>query len=215
VSTDEPEILDPFTLSELQSKNGADSLAPNLEFPREAGIMAKTLAGLIRYLDGLDDRAPLADLLIEMSQLEIDCSELAEFLRFSNQSYMRNLVRAGPWYNLLILCWKNGQRSPIHDHVGSSCGMRVLRGTLTETLFEFTANGHVKAVRSRDCPPGTVMGSQDSDLHQVSNLQAGTDDLVSMHVYSPPLLRMGTYSLTDRVRGEEAMFLEFCDAAGI
>jgi hypothetical protein len=52
-------------------------------------------------------------------------------------------------------------------------------------------------------------------LHQVSNLQPGPADLVTLHVYSPPLFRMGTYSITDQTRGEELMLLEFCDAAGI
>ena len=177
--------------------------------------MAKTLDELFEYLDALDDRADLADLMIELSQLDVGGEELAEHVRFSRQSYARNLVRSGPWYHALVLCWRNGQRSPIHDHVGSSCGVRVLRGVATETLFEFAANGHVKAVGSRDLPAGSVCGSQDGDLHQVSNLQAGDADLVTLHIYSPPLLTMGTYSLTDLTRGEEPMLLEFCDAAGI
>ena len=63
--------------------------------------------------------------------------------------------------------------------------------------------------------PGAVIGSQDSDLHQVSNLQPAGADLVTLHIYSPPLLWMGTYSLTDTTRGQEPMFLEFSEAAGI
>ena len=51
--------------------------------------------------------------------------------------------------------------------------------------------------------------------HQVSTLQAGNAVLVTLHVYSPPLMVMGTYSLMDTSRGEEPMFMEFCDAAGI
>ena len=62
---------------------------------------------------------------------------------------------------------------------------------------------------------GAVVGSVDKDMHQVSNLQAGDADLVTLHVYSPPLLVMGTYSLHDRERGEEQMYLAFTDAAGI
>lgn len=177
--------------------------------------MARTLDELIEYLDGLDDRAPLDELQAELAELEIDVEDLGEYVRFSDKGYQRNLVHGGPWYHLLVLCWKNGQRSPIHDHAGSSCGVRVLRGTMTETRFEFAPNGHVLAVGSHTCRPGEVVGSQDSDLHQVSNLQAGDADLVTLHVYSPPLLRMGTYSLTDTTRGEEWMLLEFCDAAGI
>jgi len=173
------------------------------------------LEPLFEYLDGLHDRPPLAELTARVSRLQIQCEDVAEFVRFSEQGYMRNLVRAGPWYNVLVLCWKNGQRSPIHDHAGSVCALRVLRGVLTETLFEFTPNGHVKATLSRDFDAGSVVASQDSDLHQVSNLQAGTADLVTLHVYSPALELMGKYSLTDRTRGVEPMLMEFAAAGGI
>jgi len=177
--------------------------------------MAKTLDALVRYLDGLTGRAPLAELVSRLAGLEVTCADVADFVRFTDRGYARNLVRAGPWYYLLVLCWRNGQRSPIHDHAGSSCGVRVLRGTLTETRFELAANGHVKAVASRDLPAGSVLGSADGDLHQVSNLQPGTADLVTLHVYSPPLVRMGTYSITDPTRGHELLLPDFADAAGI
>jgi cysteine dioxygenase len=177
--------------------------------------MTCTLDELCDYLDGLDDRADLEELTARMRQLRIDCDDVAEHVLFASRGYARNLVRTGPWYSALVLCWRNGQRSPIHDHAGSSCGVRVLRGTMTETRFEFAPNGHVKAVESRDFAPGSVIGSQDFDLHQVSNLQAGDADLVTLHIYSPPLVKMGTYSLTDTTRGEELMLMEFCDASGI
>jgi cysteine dioxygenase len=177
--------------------------------------MAKSLDDLFVFLDRLDRRAPLDRLTGLLRELDVDCNDLAEFVLYSDRTYRRNLVRAGPWYNALVLCWKNGQRSPIHDHAHSSCGVRVLRGTMTETRFEFAPHGHVKAVMSRDFPVGSVIGSQDDDLHQVSNLQEGEADLVTLHVYSPPLTLMGTYSITDLTRGSEPMILEFCDAAGI
>jgi cysteine dioxygenase len=182
---------------------------------KEDRAMAHSLQPLFRYLDGLSGRAPLGELAAAVRPLAIDWADLADCVRFSEQGYTRNLVRAGTWYHVLVLCWKNGQRSPIHDHAGSSCCVRVLRGTLTETRFEFTPNHHIKATVSQDYAPGSVFASADLDLHQVSNLQPGEADLVTLHVYSPPLRRMGTYSLTDLTRGHELMFVEFCDAAGI
>jgi cysteine dioxygenase len=176
---------------------------------------APTLSDLIAFLDGLSGRAPLDELIDLLAHAEIDPAELAEHVRFSAQGYTRNLVRTGPWYDLLVLCWKNGQRSPIHDHVGSSCAVRVLRGVLTETAFVFAPHGRVKAMGSRDLATGATCGGQDFDVHQVSNLQDGDADLVTLHIYSPPLRRMGTYSLTDDTRGQELMFAEFVDAAGI
>jgi cysteine dioxygenase len=173
------------------------------------------MADLIAYLDGLSGRAPLDELLERLASTEFDHSDLAEYIRFSARGYTRNLVRAGPWYNLLVLCWKNGQRSPIHDHTGSSCGVRVIRGVLTETAFAKVPHGRVMATSSRDFAPGSVLGGQDLDVHQVSNLQDGIADLVTLHVYSPPLHWMETYSLTDDTHGQEPMFVEYVDAAGI
>ncbi len=166
--------------------------------------MSDKLDSLIRFLDHLECRASMKELTAQLRRLEIDDRDVAEFIRFADPSYQRVLVRARRWYHLWILCWKNGQRSPIHDHLGSSCGVRVLRGTATVTDCVFAANGCVKAVGSRDYPAGSVLTSEDDDLHQFSNLQDGGADLVTLHVYSPPLRRMGVYSLTDRERGEEA-----------
>lgn len=177
--------------------------------------MALSLAEFFRTLDGLHSRADLPYLISLLNELSITCEDVAEAIRFNDRGYARNLVHRGQWYAALALCWKNGQRSPIHDHKGSSCGVRVLRGVATETFFEFAPNGLVKAVSSRDLHPGEVCGSQDDDMHQVSNLQAGGADLVTLHVYSPPLISMRTFSLTDDSFGIEPMFMEFCDAAGI
>jgi cysteine dioxygenase len=173
------------------------------------------LHAMFRHLDALSAPPDLPRFLEELSRFEIDLDDLSEYLHFADSGYKRNLVRAAPNYHAWLLCWKNGQRSPIHDHSGSACVVRVLRGTLTETLFELAPNGHVKATFSRDFAQGSLMGSEDTDIHQVSNLQADDAALVTLHVYTPPLNRMKTYSLYDISRGYEVWDAEFSDAAGI
>ncbi len=164
-----------------------------------------TLAQLFDYLDGLRQRPALDDLAGKLEQLDLarTLEELKPQLKFSDAGYQRILLREGPQYHLWAMCWKNGQRSPIHDHAASSCALRVLRGTATVTQFEFAPHGHVKAMGSCDLGPGSICATQDSDLHQISNLQDGTADMVTLHAYSPPLLRMNTYSITDLIRGED------------
>jgi cysteine dioxygenase len=177
--------------------------------------MTDDLQAMYRYLDTLTARPDLPRLLEELSRFEIELDDLSEHVHFAENGYTRNLVRSAPNYHAWVLCWKNGQRSPIHDHSGSVCVVRVLRGTLTETLFEMAPNGHVKASFSRDMAEGSLIGSEDADIHQVSNLQADDADLVTLHVYTPPLTRMNTFSLYDRSRGHEVWYAEFSDAAGI
>ena len=81
-------------------------------------------------------------------------------------------------------------------------------------VFEQAASGDVKATRSEDVPVGGVVGTQDGDLHQVSNLQGGGKDLVTLHVYAPPLLRMGTYSILDSTRSVD-VWTEWIEGGGI
>lgn len=160
--------------------------------------MPQSLRHFLHALDRFEKRVPLDELCERMADLCVDLAELQPFLRFGRQTYQRNLMHSGPGYQALILCWRSGQRSPIHDHTGSSCGVRILTGVATETLFERTESGFVYATGSRRLECGQVCGSQDADIHQVSNLQPDGCDLVTLHVYSPALLHMGTYSLTDR-----------------
>ncbi len=160
------------------------------------------LEELFEYLDGLSERASIPDLRRLLANLDITPEDVADHIEFCEDRYMRNLVREGPLYHALVMCWRSGQRSPIHNHAQSTCGMRVLGGVLTETIFERTPCGQLKPVSSVDRTRGQVSVSQDADTHQVSNLQAPGEDLITLHIYSPPLLRMQTFSLTDSTVGE-------------
>lgn len=37
----------------------------------------------------------------------------------------------------LILVWTPGKESPVHDHAGSHCVMKVLQGSLKETQYRW------------------------------------------------------------------------------
>jgi cysteine dioxygenase len=167
-------------------------------------------------LDRYDRRVPLDELTRRLEQLDIDFDDVRCHANFGSDHYQRNLLHNGKAYSALVLCWRAGQRSPIHDHRGSSCGVKVIKGVATETFFDRTPHGHVYATGSRALNQGAVCGSQDDDLHQMSNLQAPGQDLITLHIYSPPLIVMGLYSLTEtRVREFNDPVATLCDGAGI
>ncbi|MCC6360899.1 MAG: cysteine dioxygenase family protein [Phycisphaerales bacterium] len=175
-----------------------------------------TLADFLADLDQYTDRVPLAELTERLAALDITEADVRPFANFGPHTYQRNLMHSGPAYSALILCWRSGQRSPIHDHFGSSCGVKVIKGTARETYFDRTPHGYVYATSARDLPEGGVCGSQDDDMHEVANLQPPGRDLITLHVYSPPLTQMHTYSLDSTVR---RLFNDpvhsVCDGAGI
>jgi cysteine dioxygenase len=152
---------------------------------------------LEQFLAGLDDyrsKIPLDVLLNGLNHLTVDWDQLTRFARFSPERYRRNLLRNGPAYHALLLCWRAGQVSPIHDHRGSACGVRVLRGVATETVFDMTEEGRIVPVRTRELAEGHCCATEDHDIHQLGNRQPDGGELITLHVYSPPLLVMGQYS---------------------
>ena len=184
--------------------------------PNLYSALELTLQQFIAELDRYTERIPLNVLTNGLKRLTIQVSELEKHAQFSNERYRRNLLHAGPAYHALLLCWRNGQRSPIHDHRGSSCAVRVLQGEATETVFEMTEEGHVFPTRTRTMGEGHICAAQDCDIHQLSNLQPGRADLISLHIYSPPLLVMGQYSLTElAVREFKDEVCVFSEGAGI
>jgi cysteine dioxygenase len=160
-------------------------------------IAARAPAEMFKELDAYRERIPIEVLRQWLAHRAPSLDELRPFMQFRADRYVRNLVYAGTAFQALLLCWRSGQRSPIHDHSGSSCAVRVLAGTATETLFATAPNGMVVPCRTHELPPGTIAASQDSDMHQMSNLQAAQADLVTLHIYSPPLLVMNMFSLVD------------------
>lgn len=157
--------------------------------------MTAVIENAFAELDRVAGQLPLRVILDWLEEFPLDAADVANYLVFRPERYVRNRLHTGANYQALLLCWRNGQRSPIHNHRGSLCGVKVLRGVATETLFTRAPNGMVVPVSSRDLALGHICDSVDDDIHQVSNLQAGQMDLVTLHIYSPPLLRMDVFSL--------------------
>jgi cysteine dioxygenase len=123
-------------------------------------LAVNKLSKLLHYLDHLTKRAPIEELEQRLKSLELTFEDIAQYAQFDKAHYRRNLVRGTSWYHLLVLCWKSGQRSPIHNHAESTCGLKVLCGIATETKFETTPSSLVKAVSSRDLREGHIAASK-------------------------------------------------------
>jgi cysteine dioxygenase len=120
-------------------------------------------------------------------------NELEYFERFSESVYQRNPVFTSEHVELLLLCWVPGQRTPLHDHTGSICGVKVLKGCATEIRFKYSRCGTLIPAESIEVPMGGITVSRDSDIHMIANLTDGNQNLVTLHCYSPPLEKMKMY----------------------
>lgn len=153
-----------------------------------------TLQPLVSYLESLSARADLAVLSRLLAETPVTRAELQPVCVFGNRGYRRNTIARSDWFELLALCWRSGHCTPIHDHKGSSCAFRVVEGAGTEIRFRPTPSGLICPTESHPMPPGYICAAEDNDIHQVANMQAPGLDLITLHIYSPPIKKMHTYT---------------------
>jgi cysteine dioxygenase len=127
--------------------------------------------------------------------------ELAPYLNFSPDGYTRTLFYGGPDFEILVLCWQEGQVSPIHDHAASICSMAVVHGTCSSETYRLASPGAghrppegtsvpLEMTREDACQSGNVVTVTGGDIHRVGNRPHSGEDLVTIHFYLPPILSM-------------------------
>lgn len=154
--------------------------------------------GLLELFRTWDDRSEpidLQELTAELGRLVLDRGDLIEAVGFDDRIYRRIAVRRRAHYEALVLCWKSGQGSPIHDHLGSTCVVRVVEGRATETLYRPSPCGLLVPAKSQVLAAGSVTGCRDHAVHQMANLEPPGQDLITLHVYSPPPSAWRYYTL--------------------
>lgn len=101
---------------------------------------------------------------------------------FKDSHYSRHLVFRSGNVEILVVCWRPGQGSPIHGHGPSDGLMIILEGEITNTTYY--ANGQkVTTVWQEGDVGHTPIGAQ----HEVKN--TSNKDVMSLHIYAPPLER--------------------------
>ncbi len=159
------------------------------------------LLELFHRWDSFESLIPMAELRQGLSGLTLELNDVIDCTIFSDVAYQRVLIHQSTAYEALVLCWRSGQRSPIHDHKGSICAVYIIEGTATETIYAPSPCGRLFPAHSRSAGPRSLCVSQDADIHQMGNLQPEGRDLVSLHLYSPPLSASRIYSIDDTTLG--------------
>ena len=87
-----------------------------------------------------------------------------------------------------LICWMDDHDTGYHDHDVSAGAVAVVSGAVREQRLAIDG-----APRERVFAAGGSFHFGPADIHRVQH--SGTDPAVTLHVYSPPLQRMGAYEI--------------------
>jgi predicted metal-dependent enzyme (double-stranded beta helix superfamily) len=85
-----------------------------------------------------------------------------------------------------LICWSEDHDTGYHDHDISCGAVSVLSGRVREERLRIDGSP-----RDQTYKAGDSFHFSAADIHRVRH--AGSDPAVTLHVYSPPLQRMGAY----------------------
>ncbi len=132
------------------------------------------------------DRAELDDLVNELAAAP---ERWREHVSFGAEGRHYVSLYRDDHVDVWLLCWKHVDDTGWHDHDISSGAVRVVEGALLESNPRIGGEPFRRTIRA-----GTSFSFGPEHIHR---LAARDDRSVSIHAYSPPLWRLGQYSISD------------------
>jgi hypothetical protein len=133
------------------------------------------------------DRRELRGLVDELAADPVRWADQVEFPEEGGRHYA-SLYRDA-YVDVWLLCWRPEDDTGWHDHDISSGAVRVVAGALRECNPRIGGEHLETVVRA-----GESFSFGPDHIHR---LTGAVDGSVSIHAYSPPLWRLGQYSISD------------------
>ncbi|KAK9454245.1 RmlC-like cupin domain-containing protein [Dipodascopsis uninucleata] len=213
-----PEVIKPIEISKLQLSELVPVIRSGDAFSNSENDQESEVLQLSNQFDDLVEniRAQLGstsginsdDVDVEKLMKTMSCyiSNSKDWEKYALADPSRNYTRNGvddfnDKANLLVLVWNPGRGSLIHDHADAHCIMKVLKGSLVETIYRWP---QLKESQSMQIERRTVFNENDVTyihdrigLHKILN--EGSIPAVSLHLYTPPwAAKYGCYSFDEK-----------------
>jgi len=155
------------------------------------------------------ERTEYAD-IIESTNLPSSAFE--HFVSWSSECYTRNCIVENEKFELILLCWEKGQMTPIHDHGGEECWVKIIQGEFTETIYKMDKTGELNTVKSSISETGDISYMIDfMGCHRLENRHNKRS--MSLHLYAKPIRSCQLFDENSRTFVRKNMSYDTCFGA--
>ncbi|MFI8685082.1 cysteine dioxygenase [Rossellomorea sp. NPDC077527] len=128
-----------------------------------------------------------------LQSLNLSLDDLEPYLQSpEGKPYYRKLLYQNEIVEILVMNWSEIECAP-HDHGESKGWIQVMNGTSVNTIFEVKENGLPREIFDREYREGSFFFAPKKGVHKMK--KEGRADLVTLHIYSPPIQGMKVYDL--------------------
>ncbi len=121
-----------------------------------------------------------------LRSMKLPSSAFESYCSWSVESYTRNCIVENEKFELILLCWEEGQITPIHNHGGEECWVRIIEGEFRETIYIENDCGGLNRVKSTISKSNDITYMIDfMGFHSLENLSKKRS--MSLHLYAKPI----------------------------
>ena len=75
--------------------------------------------------------------------MNIPVSDFKNYAHWKKDGYARNCIIKTAAFELILICWKEGDSTPIHGHNNQKCWVYLVDGNMTEIRYQKDENGNL------------------------------------------------------------------------
>jgi cysteine dioxygenase len=125
--------------------------------------------------------------------INLPSDAFTSFCSWSDKCYTRNCIIENEKFELILLCWEEGQKTPIHDHGGEECWVKIIEGEFRETIYTKDENGVLN--------PCNVLHSKVNDTTYMKDFMGyhcienrSKERSMSLHLYAKPIRKCNIFN---------------------
>ena len=157
-----------------------------------------SVENLVKALENLEQFTPESVHRV-VSECNIGVEDLGDWIDYDypvSDSYGRKMVHDGGFFEVMVMCWRPGDYSAIHDHGKAEFGAVKIFGDVEHAIFKLEDQKFTTISRER-VKSGTTLKVTPSLIHQMGN--PGKNNFFTLHVY-------GNVNLDGGVTSEARIF---------
>ena len=140
-----------------------------------------SLPELIETLDECDPQ----DYVKVAANMNIPKEDFEDYTFWKDECYARNCIERTNVYELILICWKAGDSSPVHGHDEQKCWVYQVDGTMQEERFT-EEEGELTTCNIMELETGDLTYMEDRmGYHSLTN--KSDEGAMTLHLYISPI----------------------------
>ena len=149
------------------------------------------ITSIEQLIECFDDAEPSEQASI-LKRTNISVSDFEKYASWIDGKYSRNCFERRDSFEMILICWDEDAKTPIHDHGGQHCWVLQVSGSIVEKRFEKNDSGFT-LIDEAELKAGKISYMNDKmGYHSLEN--NSKSQAMTLHIYANPINQCNVYN---------------------